>query len=266
MLHKSISFLIFQRENIKKKIHVSAPLDAAKRFWRGKSWVIPKDAASDWGLARSSARLRRYTKLKLSKLNLKNAHTFPLPFLLHCRLLPQPPFLFSLSTDSKPLKTISNGFLLPLPSLNSQLSITFPCMPSPPPPLQFPKTLKPSHSPLHLAMKDRSPSSNGAVYVPPHLRLRSVVTSPNHSSALPALDCKLREAPASVLDSAAAAPPCLDARSQELLQSENSPFNSLQFDSAFDDGPPVESWDCNFEFSHQSVRFFSFAVFTCFFD
>lgn len=36
----------------------------------------------------------------------------------------------------------------------------------------------------------------------------------------------------------------------------------MQYDSAYDDGTPVESWTCNFECSHQSVRFYSFAVFT----
>ncbi|CAK9316902.1 unnamed protein product [Citrullus colocynthis] len=101
-------------------------------------------------------------------------------------------------------------------------------------------------------MKDRSPSSNGAVYVPPHVRLRSVVTASYNSSAVSAVDCKLKAAPASLLDSGTTASPCLHARSEELLPTGNSRFNSVQYDSAYDDGTPVESWTCNFECSHQS--------------
>ncbi|KAG7032056.1 DExH-box ATP-dependent RNA helicase DExH5, mitochondrial, partial [Cucurbita argyrosperma subsp. argyrosperma] len=91
-------------------------------------------------------------------------------------------------------------------------------------------------------MKDRTPSSNGAVYVPPHLRLRSVVTRSDRSSAVSAVDCKLREAPASLLDSGTIPPPCLDSRSQELLSMGKSRFNSVHYDFACDDGAPVDSW------------------------
>ncbi|CAN1796376.1 DExH-box ATP-dependent RNA helicase DExH5, mitochondrial [Linum perenne] len=37
--------------------------------------------------------------------------------------------------------------------------------------------------PLHFPMKDRPPSPYGAVYVPPHQRLRSVIVSPNFNSS-----------------------------------------------------------------------------------
>ncbi|XP_023541029.1 DExH-box ATP-dependent RNA helicase DExH5, mitochondrial-like [Cucurbita pepo subsp. pepo] len=101
------------------------------------------------------------------------------------------------------------------------------------PSLQFSKPPKPSHSFPHFAMKDRSPSSNAAVYVPPHLRLRFVLTSSNHSPTVSAVHCKIRQAEAP-------APPSLHAPSQEL------------FDSAYRNRAPVESQDCNFEFSNQS--------------
>ncbi|KGN52121.1 DExH-box ATP-dependent RNA helicase DExH5, mitochondrial [Cucumis sativus] len=97
-------------------------------------------------------------------------------------------------------------------------------------------------------MKDRSPSSNAAVYVPPHIRLRSVVT-PNNSSPASAVDCKLKTAPPSLLDSGTTASPCLHARSQELLPTGNS---RLQCDTAYSDGAPTDSWSFNFECSHQS--------------
>ncbi|KAL6957771.1 RNA helicase [Sarracenia purpurea var. burkii] len=63
----------------------------------------------------------------------------------------------------------------------------------------YPQTLKESSRPrchhLATAMKDRlpPPSSNGGVYVPPHQRLRSVITStasPNISSPAPVVDSK----------------------------------------------------------------------------
>ncbi|XP_073223711.1 DExH-box ATP-dependent RNA helicase DExH5, mitochondrial isoform X6 [Cicer arietinum] len=55
----------------------------------------------------------------------------------------------------------------------------------------IPKTLKPSFHLPFLAMKDRpSLSSHGAIYVPPHHRLRSVITSANSPAPVVA---KLRE-------------------------------------------------------------------------
>ncbi|CAL5209964.1 unnamed protein product [Lathyrus oleraceus] len=55
----------------------------------------------------------------------------------------------------------------------------------------IPKTLKPSFHLPFLAMKDRpSLSSHGAIYVPPHHRLRSVITSANSPTPVSA---KLRE-------------------------------------------------------------------------
>ncbi|XP_059649653.1 DExH-box ATP-dependent RNA helicase DExH5, mitochondrial-like [Cornus florida] len=52
--------------------------------------------------------------------------------------------------------------------------------------ISYPKTLVTSRNHRSTAMKDRPPSSYGSVYVPPHHRLRSVITSsasPNLSSA-----------------------------------------------------------------------------------
>lgn len=68
------------------------------------------------------------------------------------------------------------------------------------PPWQIPQTVKPSTSVSSTAMKDRSPpSSFGAVYVPPHCRIRSLVSTPychsssNASSPYPPIGSKFRE-------------------------------------------------------------------------
>lgn len=68
------------------------------------------------------------------------------------------------------------------------------------PPWQIPQTVKPSTSVSSTAMKDRSPpSSFGAVYVPPHCRIRSLVSTPychsssNASSPSPPIGSKFRE-------------------------------------------------------------------------
>nr|XP_011464073.1 PREDICTED: ATP-dependent RNA helicase DHX36 isoform X1 [Fragaria vesca subsp. vesca] len=82
-----------------------------------------------------------------------------------------------------------------------------PHLSSPSPHSQFPfcpsaSALRPSPSPpssLPLAMKDRPPPSPyGAVYVPPHHRLRSVITSPNYTSAASIASMKKTTAPASL--------------------------------------------------------------------
>ncbi|XP_034926514.1 DExH-box ATP-dependent RNA helicase DExH5, mitochondrial isoform X2 [Populus alba] len=68
------------------------------------------------------------------------------------------------------------------------------------PPWQIPQTVKPSTSVSSTAMKDRSPpSSFGAVYVPPHCRIRSLVSTPychsssNASSPSPPIGSKFHE-------------------------------------------------------------------------
>ncbi|XAR72299.1 RNA helicase [Bertholletia excelsa] len=53
------------------------------------------------------------------------------------------------------------------------------------------KTSGPRYGLLATAMKDRPPpSSYRSVYVPPHQRLRSVITFPNNSSSVPAVDSR----------------------------------------------------------------------------
>ncbi|XP_062145221.1 DExH-box ATP-dependent RNA helicase DExH5, mitochondrial [Alnus glutinosa] len=100
----------------------------------------------------------------------------------------------------------------------------FPSLLHTPPQFPFtshPKTLKSSHStPPFLAMKDRPPSSYGAVYVPPHHRLRSVITSPSYTSAA-LIDSKLREAQSAALNHKASPLPYLQTQ-QEQLHKGNS--------------------------------------------
>lgn len=100
----------------------------------------------------------------------------------------------------------------------------FPSLLHTPPQFPFtshPKTLKSSHSPPPLlAMKDRPPSSYGAVYVPPHHRLRSVITTPSYTSAA-LIDSKLREAQSAALNHKASPLPYLQTR-QEQLHKGNS--------------------------------------------
>lgn len=91
-----------------------------------------------------------------------------------------------------------------------------------------PKTLKPSIQFLpFLAMKDRPPlSSYGAIYVPPHHRLRSVVTSANYTS--PA--SKLRENQGALLNPRAPAAATPNRLPEQVPYKDNS-----RYVSAYDD-------------------------------
>ncbi|KAI9120122.1 hypothetical protein K1719_008770 [Acacia pycnantha] len=106
-------------------------------------------------------------------------------------------------------------------------------------------------------MKDRPPpSSYGSVYVPPHQRLRSVVTSANYNSAAP-VDSKLRESEGAVLNprgtnasaAAAAALPHSQSKGQEQV-----PTNLDSYVFAYDDLISEEGSDREFEtFSQPSA-------------
>ncbi|XP_042981852.1 DExH-box ATP-dependent RNA helicase DExH5, mitochondrial isoform X3 [Carya illinoinensis] len=106
------------------------------------------------------------------------------------------------------------------------------------------KALKPSLFPPFLSMKDRPPSSYGAVYVPPHHRLRSVITSPNHTSAA-LIDSKLREAQSAVLNPRAGTLPHFQAQNNQ--QQEQLHKGNSQYNSACDDRVSEEDSDREFE-------------------
>ncbi|KAF3431950.1 hypothetical protein FNV43_RR26686 [Rhamnella rubrinervis] len=79
-------------------------------------------------------------------------------------------------------------------------------------------------------MKDRPPSSYGSVYVPPHHRPRSVITSPNYTSAA-LVDSKLRENQSASLNptSDSGSLPYFKAQQEEQFQKPN-----FQYASAYD--------------------------------
>ncbi|XP_061990036.1 DExH-box ATP-dependent RNA helicase DExH5, mitochondrial isoform X1 [Rosa rugosa] len=109
--------------------------------------------------------------------------------------------------------------------------------PSPPSPQsQFPWRPKASAlrpSPLLVAMKDRPPSSYGAVYVPPHHRLRSVITSPNYTSAASIASKKTTAAPLSKARTNGART-YYQTQQHEVQEQLHKP--KLQHDSAYDGG------------------------------
>lgn len=119
-------------------------------------------------------------------------------------------------------------------------------------PSSIPKTPKPSFHLPFLAMKDRpSLSSNGSIYVPPHNRLRSVITSVNSPALVAAkLRGNLPPAPAS----------------EQVPKKGN-----LRYVSAYDDGVSEEGSDREFDvpslsvslvvfFSLMSMSMFSFVI------
>ncbi|XP_012075701.1 DExH-box ATP-dependent RNA helicase DExH5, mitochondrial isoform X1 [Jatropha curcas] len=132
------------------------------------------------------------------------------------------------------------------------------------------KTLKPSLSPSSsTAMKDRSPSSYGAVYVPPHQRLRSIITVQNYSSASSAspIECKVPDnQTAAALNPIKSSPaPHFQQQQQQQQQrrngfgdsnhfnnnndnvNNNSNNNNHKFISAYDDGVSEEGSDREIE-------------------
>ncbi|TXG57279.1 hypothetical protein EZV62_018592 [Acer yangbiense] len=92
-------------------------------------------------------------------------------------------------------------------------------------------------------MKDRPPSSYGAVYIPPHHRLRSVFTAPNPASSNNSLNSVLNPKVSSLPHSHH---PQLN-HSYNNYNNENNDTvtnnKNLQFDSAYDDGVSEEGSD-----------------------
>lgn len=101
-------------------------------------------------------------------------------------------------------------------------------------------------------MKDRPPSSYGAVYVPPHHRLRSVITSPNYTSSGALVDTKLRENESAVLNprSSSCNLPYFKNQQEEQFRKPN-----FQYNSAYDDGVSEEGSDREFDSSSHPVSF-----------
>lgn len=95
-------------------------------------------------------------------------------------------------------------------------------------------------------MKDRPPSSYGSVYVPPHHRLRSVITSPNYTSAA-LVDSKLRENQSASLNprSDSVTLPYFKTQQEDQFQKPN-----FQYSSAYDS---EEVSDREFESSSNPV-------------
>ncbi|KAJ7943079.1 putative ATP-dependent RNA helicase [Quillaja saponaria] len=119
------------------------------------------------------------------------------------------------------------------------------------PPLQFqstpthPKTLKSSKYLQFLAMKDMPPpSSYGGVYVPPHHRLRSVISSPNYTTAA-LINSKLRENQDTFLN------PKATTLSNSQTQLEQLLLGNSHVVSACDDGISEEGSDREFDLSVQ---------------
>ncbi|XLT74053.1 hypothetical protein HN873_030479, partial [Arachis hypogaea] len=107
------------------------------------------------------------------------------------------------------------------------------------------KALKPS---IH-AMKDRPTlSSYGAIYVPPHHRLRSVITSANYNSSAPSV-AKLRDHRGAALNPrpVASAAPTTVHRSQTTLPEQIPDKGNSRFVSAYDDVVSEEGSDREFE-------------------
>lgn len=139
------------------------------------------------------------------------------------------------------------------------------------------KTLKPLL--LCPTMKDRPPSSYGSVYIPPHHRLRSVISSSNNNASKTGADFSTsasviqpklidrKNAPVlSARDTAAAAPPpspspFLQQPQQQQQQrtynsnnsSKNSNNNNSQYNSAYDDGISEDGSDRELNLSLESV-------------
>ncbi|KAE8077239.1 hypothetical protein FH972_015819 [Carpinus fangiana] len=114
-------------------------------------------------------------------------------------------------------------------------------------PPQFPstshtKTLKPSHSPPSLlVMKDRPPSSYGAIYVPPHHRLRSVITSPSYTSAA-LIDSKLREAQSAALNPRASPLPYLQTQQEQLHKGNSQHDDRLSEEGSDHEFESLSQW------------------------
>ncbi|XP_059443862.1 DExH-box ATP-dependent RNA helicase DExH5, mitochondrial isoform X2 [Corylus avellana] len=110
------------------------------------------------------------------------------------------------------------------------------------PSTSHPKTVKPSHSPPSLlAMKDRPPSSYGAIYVPPHHRLRSVITSPSYTSAA-LIDSKLREAQSAALNPRASPLPYLQTQQEQLHKANSQHDDRLSEEGSDHEFESLSQW------------------------
>ena len=130
-------------------------------------------------------------------------------------------------------------------------------------PLQNPKTL---------TMKDRPRSSYGAVYVPPHHRLRSVITTPNYTSSAAAAVATAGSGAgagagvADIVDSKPREPPQTAVISprqthspysqQEQLHNRISHFNSPRPPPPCDDSVSEEGSDRELDFFPLPVRLY----------
>ncbi|XP_048318290.1 DExH-box ATP-dependent RNA helicase DExH5, mitochondrial [Ziziphus jujuba] len=97
-------------------------------------------------------------------------------------------------------------------------------------------------------MKDRPPPSYGAVYVPPHHRLRSVITSPNYTSSAALVDSRLRENhhQSAVLNPRSSSVHLSNLKNQQEEQFQKQTFH---YNSAYDDGLSEEGSDREFDSS-----------------
>lgn len=230
-------YLRYSKENKQLDFHVDRPR------WRGFSLVdkfhTPPRAAFDQN--RSSS----YSPFP-------NQH--PISFstnILEPKIIANCNHLSRNCDDAGPTWMLSSSLLQALPFPSPQFSSTL-----------LIKALKPSLFPPFLSMKDRPPSSYGAVYVPPHHRLRSVITSPNHTSAA-LIDSKLREAQSAVLNPRAGTLPHFQAQNNQ--QQEQLHKGNSQYNSACDDRVSEEDSDREFESFSQPVRLLFHSIIFIFF-
>ena len=118
----------------------------------------------------------------------------------------------------------------------------------------FLTTLKPPNPFSFPLMKDRPPpSSYGAIYIPPHHRLRSPVgAATNYNSTTP-VGSNLRDSGAPLLNPRLAT--TTQPHSQTPIQKQ-LPKGSSHYVSAYDDGISEEGSDREFESATQPVRLF----------
>ncbi|CAN1151585.1 DExH-box ATP-dependent RNA helicase DExH5, mitochondrial [Linum perenne] len=101
--------------------------------------------------------------------------------------------------------------------------------------------------PLHFPMKDRPPSPYGAVYVPPHQRLRSVIVSPNFNSSAASRTTDSRCAALS-RSKASPSPPIVHEHQQRNGGAEVCDKNSIpKFASAYCDAVSEDGSDHDIE-------------------
>ncbi|KAM1085267.1 hypothetical protein ACFX2B_010942 [Malus domestica] len=120
-------------------------------------------------------------------------------------------------------------------------SLQFPYASSPSP--SHPKPIASSSKTSLLAMKDRPPSSYGSVYVPPHHRPRSAITTPNYTSPT-SVGAKLRDnQTAAALNQRSSTIGALANYQTQQQQQQHFQKPKLQHSSAYDDGVSEEGSD-----------------------